>query len=433
MYHRGNSPVVLVNAPELVRAMLVDGTGDLTKGDLQHTAFQALLGESLSMSEGTRHDRLRRLLAPLFTRRQMGRYASRIVRTADTVCADWADQNEIDLFTELHRLTLHTLGRTLIDEPALWNETGHFWQARDRLWRWIKDLAGQRRGLANEATDILNGEVAAAITTVQQAVDQVIRARRGSVSAQSDLLTDVLEANDRAADPLDLTEVRDQVIALIFAAHETSATALFWSLYLLAGHPVVLRRAEHEIDTVLGGRLPRARGLPALPHVLRVVKESMRLYPPAPRQFRVAARDTSLAGHPIVAGTPVSVCQYVLHRSPGAFAQPGRFLPERFGPDALTRHSLSYLPFGAGERTCLGRHYAMQEVHLLLALLIGRFRFTFTAALSPHVAVTLRPSPDARVQVRGRHLHGRPGAAATRPETDVCREATATSGFATCE
>lgn len=406
MYHRGTSPVVLINSPELVRAMLVDGADDLTKGDLQRTAFQALLGKSLSMSEGARHDRLRRLLAPLFTRRQIGHYANRIVRTADIFCAGWADQNEIDLFTELHRLTQHTVGGTLIDESALWDEIGIFWQAGECLWRWINDLAGQRRGLADRATDILNPQVANAITTVQQTVDHVIRTRRESASTQGDLLADVLHENNRTADPLNPTEVRDQIIALVFAAHETSAAALFWSLYLLAGHPVVLRRVEHEIDDILGGRLPGVRDLPALPQVLLVIKESMRLYPPAPRQFRVATRDTSLAGHPIAAGTPVSVCQYVLHRSPAVFPQPDRFVPERFTPHAPIRHPLSYLPFGAGERTCLGRHYAMQEVHLLLALLIGRFRFTFTAGVRPQLAVTLRPGTAVHVQVRRRSRSG---------------------------
>ncbi len=144
---------------------------------------------------------------------------------------------------------------------------------------------------------------------------------------------------------------------------------------------------------VLTGRLPELADLAALPYTLQVVKEAMRLYPPAARQFRVAARDTTLAGHPITEGTPVSVCHHVLHRSSASFPEPDRFMPERVAPDAPPRHPLSYLPFGAGERTCLGRHYAIQEIHLLLALLVSRFQFTFPEAVPPQLAVTLRPDP----------------------------------------
>lgn len=177
-YHRGNSPVVLVNTPELVHALLIDRAADLTKGSLAHSAFRALLGESLSMSEGDRHHRLRRLLAPLFSRRHIARYANRIVRVADTICASWTDHADVDLFADLHRLTLHTLGHALIAEPALWAETGQFWQARERLWQWINSLAGERRGLADPATGALDTQVAVAIAAVRNAVDQIIHDRR---------------------------------------------------------------------------------------------------------------------------------------------------------------------------------------------------------------------------------------------------------------
>jgi len=131
----------------------------------------------------------------------------------------------------------------------------------------------------------------------------------------------------------------------------------------------------------------------------------MRLYPPAARQFRVAARDTTLGGYPLLRGTAVSVCQYVLHRSPEVFPNPDQFIPDRFAPGAPLRPPLSYLPFGAAERTCLGRHYAMQEIHLLLAVLVGHFRFTFPASVPLRLAVTLRPDAEVRVQVHRRDHH----------------------------
>ena len=238
-YQRRGAPVVLVNTPELTRALLVDKAGDLTKGELQRTAFQALLGESVSMSEGDRHDRLRRLLAPLFSHRRITRHAERIVQTAESACVGWPDLAETDLFDELHRLTLHTLGPVLVAEPALWVETGPFWRARERLWLWINDRTSERRGLTDHAANAPDSQVAADIKTAQDAVDRVVRARQQSGTGPDDLLTDIFSANAGLTEPFHPSEVRDQIVALLFAAHETSAVALFWSLYLLAGHPDV--------------------------------------------------------------------------------------------------------------------------------------------------------------------------------------------------
>jgi len=391
-YYRDGSPVIIVNTPDLVRALLIDKADDLTKGGFALSAFRALLGESLSMTEGDRHHQLRRLLAPVFSRRKIAGYASRIVRVADTVCADWADYADIDLFVDLHRLTIRTLGHALIAEPTLWAETGQFCQARECLWQWINSLAGERRRLADPTTDILDTQVDMAIAAVQNAVDQVIHDRRQGLSRTDDLLADILDTNDRAAQRLDPTEVRDQVLALLFAAHETSAAALFWSLYLLAGHPAVLGRVEQELDDLLDGRLPELADLSALPYTMQVVKEAMRLYPPAARQFRVAVRDTRVGSHSITEGMPVSVCHYVLHRSPESFPEPNRFVPERFAPAAPPLRPLSYLPFGAGEHTCLGRHYAMQEIHLIAGSVPGH-----GAAEAPQRIV---PRPRLRRQAR---------------------------------
>jgi cytochrome P450 len=305
----------------------------------------------------------------------------------------------------VHTLTVHTLGRTLIADPTLWVETGQFWEARERLWRWINQVAGERRSPAEAIDTTAESEVAAAILTVQSAVEQVIEQRHDQ-PRPDDLLADLLHANTEAADPLGPAEIRDQVIALLFAAHETSAVALFWSLYLLSGHPQVRDRVEREVDDVLAGRLPEAADLALLPYTLQVIREAMRLYPPAARQFRVTTRDTILDGYPIAADTPVSVCQYLLHRDATAFPDPDTFGPDRFALRAPARHPLAYLPFGAGSRTCIGRHYALQEAHLVLAVLVSRYRFEFDGPVRPRLAVTLRPADGVKVRVR-RHRASR--------------------------
>lgn len=214
-----------------------------------------------------------------------------------------------------------------------------------------------------EQAATLAPEVTAAITTMRGAVDRVMHERQQHGPAKpGDLLADILHANDELREPFLPSEVRDQVIALLFTAQETSAVALFWSLYLLAGHPDVRTKLERELDDALAGRLPVAADMAALPYTLQVVKESMRLYPPAARQFRVTIRDTTLAGHPVAAGTIVSLCHYVLHRSPASFPEADRFVPERFAPEVVP----------------------------------------------PRLAVTLRPPAGTRVTVRPREHRGCP-------------------------
>jgi enediyne biosynthesis protein E7 len=423
-YLRAGQPVVLINSPDLAQRLLIEHAGDATKGDLQHTAFRDLLGDSISLSEGGRHRMLRRLLAPVLTRRQVSRYADRITRTAVAYCGTWPASGTLDLFSELHHLTLHTLGQTLIAEPGLWDEHGLFWLHRQRLWEWITGHAGQGRRLAAGVPHVTGTEIGSVIAGAQAVIDDVIARRAWTARPPTDLLADVLAADQAAGFPLSPRDVRDQVLALLFAAHETSACALFWSLYLLDRHPDHRRRLEDELDAVLAGQVPRADDLPVLPYTARVVKEAMRLYPPAGRQFRLTASPAMLSGYLIPAQTPLTVCQYLLHRRPSSFHDPGRFDPERFSATPTAAHPLAYIPFGAGERICLGRHYAMLETRLLLALLCTRYRFMFPHPVQPQLAVTLRPHghPEVRVHWRDRASAGPadrvedPGSQARNPE-----------------
>jgi cytochrome P450 len=255
--------------------------------------------------------------------------------------------------------------------------------------------------LASKAAPVTDKDFAAAITGIQDALDRVIERRTRDTSQPADLLADLLTANQRAGCPLSPSEVRDQILALLFAAHETSACALFWSLYLLARHADARRRLEHELDTILAGRAPTADNLSA-PYALQVLKEALRLYPPAGRQFRVTARATTLGGHRLPEGTPVTVCQYLLHRRDESFPHPGRFDPQRFSPRAQPRHPMAYVPFGAGERICQGRHYALLETH--------PWPISWATAGScsqpgapTYLSVTVRPRGHIQVEVRRRH------------------------------
>jgi cytochrome P450 len=198
------------------------------------------------------------------------------------------------------------------------------------------------------------------------------------------------------------TELRDQVLTLIMAGHETTAKALTWTVYLLDGHPAEAARVREEVDRVLAGRPPTAADLPDLPVCRRAVQEAMRLYPPVWLISRRAAGPDEIDGHPIPAGSLVCVSQWVLHRHPHYWDRPAEFVPERFDGADLPSHL--YLPFGGGERICIGQHLAMAEATLVLAMVLQTVRLELEPGFTvePEALVTLRPKYGMRMTVRSR-------------------------------
>lgn len=384
-YQRAGARAVLVNDPNLVKVVLVDLASDYIKGRAQQTTFQALLGGSLSLAEGDEHRRLRRVLSPAFSPRSLDRWAIQLVEHAEDYLGRQRPQTYRSLFHLLAGLTVTTFGHALIDEREFWDESGPFWHARREIWHWMNSVAGRARTLAGPAPAHQEREVVRATATVQQAVERHIAARqRAPIRPSRDVLDDMLALRDQASHPLHATIIRDHVLAFLFAAHETSAAALFWALYLIHRHPRAQERVTDEIRRVLGDRPAGLGDLPNMPYARAVIDEALRLYPPAGRQFRIALRDTALGPYVVPAGTPVTICHYLLHRRHA----------ETFDPDrsATTSGLPTAIPFGAGQRVCLGRRYALLELRLLLPLVIQRVHAIFPAdPIEPRLSVTLRP------------------------------------------
>jgi cytochrome P450 len=207
------------------------------------------------------------------------------------------------------------------------------------------------------------------------------------------------------------TQVRDEVMTLFMAGHETTAVALSWTWYLLAGHPDVEARLAGELRAVLGGRAPTVSHLPKLTYAERVVTESMRLYPPAYGLGRQAARPSEVAGYPVAPGVVVIIPTWVVQRDARWFEEPETFRPERWadGParadDPARRLSrYTYFPFGGGPRQCVGNGFAMMEAILILATIAQRFRLSLVPdqRVTPTPYVTLRPEPGVRMRLVGR-------------------------------
>jgi len=249
-----------------------------------------------------------------------------------------------------------------------------------------------------------------ALATIDRIVFGMIdaqRVRAAPPAGDPNLLQLLASAIDSEGDGSSMTReaVRDQLVTLFLAGHDTTSYALLWTISLLARHPDVTARMIAELDEVLGDRRPGLDDLPRLPLTERVIKEAMRLYPPAYAVGRKAAEDTEIGGHAVPAGSEVIAWIYMAHHDPRWFPEPEIFRPERFTPEAeAALPRLAYLPFGAGPRACVGRHFAMIEAQLLLARIYQRFvpELPPGPPIRPKLRITLMPRQRLRARLRAR-------------------------------
>jgi len=243
------------------------------------------------------------------------------------------------------------------------------------------------------ALRVLDGRVA----------DIVEERRRGG--PKPDLLSKLLDARDESGAGMSPRQIRDEVITLFFAGHETTAVALTWTWYLLSQHPDVEAQLHAELDAVLGGQPPTSALLPRLEYTRRVLDEAMRLYPPVWTFPRQAVDEDELGGYPIPKGSLMFPCQYLTHRHPDFWEDPERFDPDRFLPERAHGRPLhAYVPFGAGPRACLGNHFALAEASLVLATVAQRYSLRLLPGhpVKPISVITLQPAHGLRMTLTAR-------------------------------
>ncbi len=392
-YRFGRTPVFLLKHPDDIKDVLVTRQHDFVKGrGIQWTRI--FLGDGLLTSEGAFHTRQRRLAAPAFHRQRIGAYAQVMADYAARARARFRDGETLAFDVEMHALTLAIAGHTLFGE----------------------DMADEAAEIGSALTDVLtlfprfalpwaralqrlplpsNRRFDRAKARLDATVYRIIRLRRQSGRDQGDLLSMLMAARDED-DGQRMTDVqlRDEIMTLLMAGHETTANALCWTFHLLAQHPDVERRLHEEVDAVLGDRLPGLDDVPRLQYAERVLAESMRLYPPAWNIGRQGVADYSVRGYTLPKGSLYAVSTWVTHHDERWWPDPFRFDPERWLPEArAARPKFSYFPFGGGARQCIGEAFAWMEGALLLATLAQRFRFRPVpgAPVEPRALITLRP------------------------------------------
>jgi cytochrome P450 len=394
-FRAGAERMVLLSRPEDVRDVLVTHQANFTKSRGLERA-KALLGEGLLTAEGATHRRERRLLQPAFHRDRIARYAAAMVESADRARGRWRTGEPIDVSREMMRLTLAIVGRTLFDVDvegqadeigqALTTVLETFWIGLLPFGRLVERLPVPAIRRAHRARLDLDA-----------IIYRLIAARRAERRDRGDVLSMLLSAQDTGEGGdgrgLSDTQVRDEVMTLMLAGHETTANALTWTWYLLSQTPDAAARLHEEVDSALGGRLPTAADLPSLPFVERVVTEALRLYPPAWLIGRRAKAAYPVGGYTLPPRTILLMSPYVVQRDPRWYPEPERFVPERWTPAfraALPK--LAYFPFGAGARQCIGESFAWMELTLLIATLAQRWDLSLVPGhpVAPQPLITLR-------------------------------------------
>jgi cytochrome P450 len=404
-YKFGPLHVYQLNHPEMVRQILVEQPEKFHKPELVKRAFRPFAGEGLFTSDGALWKQQRKLMQPAFHPRQLATYADLMVAQAISMMDSFVDREVRDISAEMTNLTLAIVVKSLFgaDLPGEAVEVSRSMVA-------VLEAVNQRLNSVLRIPSWVptgrNLREKRALAELNATLQLLIRARHNSVERRDDLLSVLLAARDEdSGKRMSDRQLRDEMMTLFLAGHETSANALTWTWYLLSGHPEVEAKLLDELWSVLAGRAPSVSDLPNLPYTEMVIRESIRLYPPAPGFAREPIEDVSIGGYDIPKGSLVLVNTYALQRDPRFFEDPERYDPDRFARGWEERvERYTYLPFGGGPRVCIGNGFALTEARLILATVAQHYKLSLEPyePIKPVQLVTLRPSGPVRMRLERR-------------------------------
>ncbi len=391
-YRSSVEPAYLINHPDYVRHVLQTHGQNYNKDTfLNKYMLESLTGQGLLTSENPLWREQRRLIQPAFHKQSLPKFAElmrqAVLRALDRLDAAADAGQPINIAAEMMRLTLDIVTEALFsfDITGQADEIG---EAMDTM----TTIGKPRHRKVREAIDLLDRIVYAIID----------ERREHPQRERDDLLNMLLDARYDDGTPMPVKQVRDEVMALLVAGHETTANTLSWTWYLLDQNPDAVTQLEAEIDAALGRRVPDVMDFQRLPYTEKVVQEAMRLYPSAWSISRRALGDDEIGGYFIPAQSIVAMSPYTMHRHPAFWDEPERFDPERFAPEKVAaRPRYAYFPFGGGARQCIGNNFALMESMIIIPAIAGRFRLQRVSAerVEEHALVTLRPKGGIWVHV----------------------------------
>ena len=391
--------------PSDIETLLTTGAKSYRKAQsLRSPFFHRLVGNGLVTSEGDFWRRQRRLAQPAFHRQRISAYGDVMVQYARRAMEKWQANEPRDIARDMNRLTLEVVVKTLFNADVS-NDADRVGQILTSLVKPFASQATLKWILDNRLPTPGHRRYFNSVSEIDRIVYRIIAERRASGYDEGDLLSMLLQAQDDDGSQMSDQQLRDEVMTLFLAGHETTALALSWSWYLLATHPEAERQFHAELEEVLGDRTPDVSDLPRLKYTEMIAKETMRLYPPAYAVGREAIEDTEIGGFRVPKGTQLFAFQWVTHRDSRYFDDPDAFKPERWSGDKGEQlPKFAYFPFGGGPRQCIGNYFAMMEIVMLLATIAQRFRFVLDPQHKVEVlpVLSLRPKDGIKVFIEPR-------------------------------
>ncbi|NMO14163.1 cytochrome P450 [Pyxidicoccus fallax] len=417
-YRVGPTTSHLISHPDGVRHVLQEHVKNYTKDHFSYRLVSRVAGNGLLTSQGSFWLRQRRLAQPAFHRQRIAAMAEEMTRATARMLEGWdasaARGEPVVMVEEMMRLTLSIVGAALFGTSvgdkaevvgSAFNVLSEQTVTRFRTMRLLPPVLPTR----------YDREFRAASRALRGAVMDIIAERRQRNEDRGDLLSMFMLARDEeTGETMTDEQLRDEVLTMLVAGHETTSTAMSWVWALLDQHPHVEAKLHAELDAVLEGRLPTAADVGRLAYTRMVVEEAMRLYPPAYIFSRAVKEDDVIGGFRIPGGTTVDISPYVTHRHPDFWERPEEFIPERFSPEASAqRPRYAYFPFSGGPRQCIGNGFAIMEAQLILATVAQRFRPRRVPGhvLTPEPLITLRPKGGLPMHLERRSLNVREASA----------------------
>ncbi|MFC4359374.1 cytochrome P450 [Halobium salinum] len=404
----GNEFVTLLR-PEYVKRVLENDVAEFRKPDLLRRSGGSFIEEGLFLQDGEEWRRNRTAMQPTFYRERIEAYGESMARIAEGRADSWRDGEVLDLTEELSAFTLDVLTKTLFDVEM------------DERAEVIHDatLAVQERADASSLTAFLpnwvptpaNRRFDRATAAFDDLVGELIAERRASTSDEAgdppgeDLLSLLLAVSFEDGSGLSDRKLRDHLVTMLFAGHETSSLALSYAILLLSQHPEKADRLREEVETVAGDGRLGAADVRHLDYTDRVLTETLRRYPPAAVLFREPVEPTTVGGYRVAPGTTLTLPAFRIHNDPRWYDDPDAFRPERWTDEMeADLPEYAYFPFGGGPRHCIGMRFATLEMKLALATFVRRWAFDLRSDPDPDfvAAGTMRPEEPVRVRVRSR-------------------------------
>jgi cytochrome P450 len=405
----GFSKVIVLSHPSHAQYVLQQNVANYPKGGAIWDSLRTLLGNGLPASNGQFWLRQRRMMQPHFHHRRLVALTNLMIDAIEEEMVSWDAAAESSKSVRLDQVFPHITMKVIVKTLFGSGLSGTDVEKVSKALTYALDF--MLRGMITNYFPAWlpvpgRRRYQQAIQEIDEIVLRIIEERRRSREEANDLITMLIHmVDDETGEQMTDEQLRDEAVSMFLAGYETTAVALTWSTHFMLTHPEAWAKLRAEVDEVLGERKPTFDDLPQLPYSRMLLQEAMRLYPPVWWLSRTAVADDEIDGYPIPAGSTVAPMPYVIHRHPEIWEKPEQFDPERFTSEAIAaRHKLAWIPFGAGQRICIGKEFALMEGQLILAYMAQRYQLTPSLGneVKLHAATTLRSKKGVYAQLSKR-------------------------------